>query len=196
MSISDPNPSTVDVPLPQVPPRDWKLIGQRAFALAFSLGITAFILLNREIIEDYAVYGYPSIFVISLLGNATLILPAPSFLIVFALAGVLNPLWIGVAAGCGAAIGEMTGYLAGFSGRGVVEDRPLYQRLQALMEKWGSWLIFLLALIPNPVFDVGGILAGILRIRWWRFLGAAAAGKSIRFVILAYFGDFFIDFFA
>ena len=67
MSISDPNPSPVDVPLPQVPPRDWKLIAQRFFALVFSLGITAFILLNREIIEDYAVYGYPSIFVISLL---------------------------------------------------------------------------------------------------------------------------------
>jgi len=72
-----------------------------------------------------------------------------------------------------------------------VEDRPIFQRLTALMRTWGAWLIFVLAFLPNPFFDVGGALAGILRIPWWKFLGAAAAGKSLRFILLAYFGEFF-----
>lgn len=188
-------PTDVAIAAPNVPTRDWKLLGQRILALTFALGITIIIFLFRDRIGEYAIYGYPGVFIISLLGNATLILPAPSFLIVFALADVLNPISLGLAAGCGAALGEMTGYLAGFSGRGVVEDRPLYQRLTNLMKRWGSWLIFLLALIPNPVFDVGGILAGALKIGHWRFLAAAAAGKSIRFALVAYFGEYLYQWF-
>jgi len=185
-------PETYDLSsAPAGPPRDWKLFLQRLFALVFAVGITVVIYLNRGTFEEYAVYGYPGVFLISLLGNATLILPAPSFLIVFALAGTLNALWLGLAAGFGAALGEMTGYLAGFGGRGVVEDKALYRRLEMLMRKWGAWVIFILALVPNPVFDVGGIMAGILKIPWWKFLGAAVAGKSIRFILFALFSEFF-----
>ena len=175
------------------PDRD--LFIRRVAALAFAVGISVLIFLNRDAIESLGLYGYPGVFVISALGNATLVLPAPSFLIVFALAGALNPVWLGLSAGCGAAIGEMTGYLAGFSGRGIIEDKPLFQRLTVLMRTWGAWLIFVLAFIPNPLFDIGGVLAGVLRIRWWKFLLAAAAGKSLRFILIAYFGEFFIALF-
>ena len=34
---------------------------------------------------------------------------------------IFNPIGVAVAAGLGAAIGELSGYLAGFSGQGVVE---------------------------------------------------------------------------
>ena len=172
-----------------VPPlekgRGWKLIAQRVVAIAFAVGISVTIFLFRDALEDYAVYGYPGVFLISVLGNATLILPAPSFLIVFALAETLNPFLLGAAAGCGAAVGEMTGYLAGFGGRGAVEDKENYRKLERLMRKWGAWIVFALALIPNPFFDVGGILAGMLKMPWWKFLAAAAAGKSIRFTLVA-----------
>ncbi len=153
-----------------------------------ALAITIFIIQTRDTIGRYAAYGYPGVFIISLLGNATLILPAPSFAIVFAVGGVLNPYLVGMAAGCGAALGEMTGYLAGLGGRGMLEDKKFHQRLEALMTRRGAWLIFFLAFIPNPAFDVGGILAGALRMPWWKFLAATVAGKSIRFVLLAMFG--------
>jgi membrane protein YqaA with SNARE-associated domain len=171
--------------------RDWKLIVQRVVALVFAITITVVLYLLRDTIKSYAIYGYPGVFVISALGNATLILPAPSFAIVLVLAGTLNPFWMGIAAGCGAALGEMTGYLAGFGGRGVVEEKPIYKRLAVLMRKRGAWIIFLLALIPNPFFDVGGIMAGMLKMPWWKFFAAAAAGKSIRFIILALLGESF-----
>ena len=148
----------------------------------------ALILLLREPISHLGVYGYWGVFLVSLLGNATLIFPAPSFALVFAVGGTLHPLGVGLAAGIGAALGEMTGYLAGVSGRGVFEDRQLYLRLAEWMGQHGMLAVFALALIPNPFFDVGGMVAGALKMRWWKFLLAAALGKTIRFIILALSG--------
>lgn len=157
-------------------------------AVIFAVAITLFIFFSRDWLEQYAVYGYPSVFFISLLGNATLILPAPSYAIVFAMGGILNPVWTGLAAGAGAATGEMTGYLLGYGGQATIPDSERYQRLVKLMDRWGLGVIFLLGLIPNPIFDVGGIIAGVLKLPWWQFWLAAAAGKGIRFALLAWVG--------
>ncbi len=169
-------------------PHSRKDIALRVLAVLFSIGITVVIVAAHDSIGKYAAYGYPGVFIISLLGNATLILPAPSWAIVFAVGSALNPYWVGIWAGVGSAIGEMTGYLAGFGGRTVVENRARYHQLERLMGKYGAWLIFALAAIPNPIFDVGGILAGTLKMPWWKFLGAAVAGKTVRFILLAMFG--------
>lgn len=170
------------------PPLTSRQIALRVLAVLFSVGITVAIIAARDSIGKYAIYGYPGVFIISALGNATLILPAPSWAIVFAVGSALNPYWVGIFAGIGAAIGELTGYIAGFGGRTVIENKQYYARLETLMGKYGAWLIFALGAIPNPFFDVGGILAGSLKMPWWKFLGAAAAGKALRFVLLALFG--------
>lgn len=154
--------------------------------------ITVSLILLREQIAQLGVYGYWGVFLISLLGNATVIFPAPSFAIVFVIGGTLQPLSVGIAAGIGAAIGEMTGYLAGVGGRAVFEDRQLYQRLAGWMYEHGMLAVFILAVIPNPVFDVGGMVAGALKMPAWKFLLAAALGKSVRFYILALSGRFFL----
>jgi membrane protein YqaA with SNARE-associated domain len=181
----------VELPPVKLPPVSMSLIGRIGAALV-AIGVTLGIILLRGQIRQFAVYGYPGVFLISLLGNATLILPAPSFVVVFAVGGALNPLGVGVAAGLGAALGEMTGYLAGVGGRAVIEDRPLYHRLAGWMRRAGMLVVFLLALIPNPAFDVGGMMAGALGMPVWRFLLAGWAGKSIRFVLLALSGQFLL----
>jgi membrane protein YqaA with SNARE-associated domain len=157
-----------------------------------AIGITVGIILLRDHIQEFAVYGYPGIFVISFVGNATLILPAPSFAVVFAVGGALNPLLVGIVAGLGATLGELTGYLAGVGGRYAIEKRRLYIRIERWMRKGGPLVIFLLALIPNPAFDVGGIVAGALKMPVWQFVLAAWAGKSIRFTLLALSGQFLL----
>jgi len=79
----------------------------------------------------------------------------------------------------------MTGYLAGFGGSVVIENTDVYKKMVKFMKRWGAWVIFALAFIPNPVFDIGGIVAGSLKIPWWKSLGAATAGKSLRLIIFA-----------
>lgn len=160
----------------------------RMVALVLVLIMSAGILLAWEQIQILGAYGYPAIFLVSLFGNAILFLPAPSFALVLAAGASLDPLLVGIVAGTGAAIGEMTGYLAGYSGQAVLQDKPLYNRVRGWMATKGILVIFIFAAIPNPFFDVGGIIAGVMRMPAWHFLFATGLGKSLRFALLAGLG--------
>ena len=165
----------------------------RALALVAVIGITVFIYSIRDQAETLEGYGYPGIFLLSLLANATVILPAPGIAITFAAGGVFDPFWVGVAAGTGAALGELTGYLAGYSGRGVLEGSAVYERLLDLTRRFGNWTILVLAIIPNPFFDVAGAAAGALRMPVSTFLLWATIGKLIKMWAFAYAGALSID---
>lgn len=160
----------------------------RVAGLLVVLALSASILYGWKEIERLGAYGYPAVFFVSLIANAAFLLPAPGIALVFAAGGVLDPVAVGVVAGLGAAMGELTGYAVGLSGQTVFEDRPLYWRIEGWMRKSGTFAIFVLALVPNPVFDVGGLIAGVLRMPAWRFVLGAWLGKSLRFVMIAYAG--------
>jgi len=61
------------------------------------------------------------------------------------------------------------------------------------MQRYGVVAVFVLALLPNPVFDVAGMIAGVLRLGVWRFLISCAAGKIIKNIGFAMLGDFGIE---
>ena len=170
-----------------------RITALRAVALLAVIAITVFIYSIRDQAEQLQGYGYPGIFVLSLLSNATIILPAPGIAITFAAGGVFDPLWVGVAAGTGAALGELTGYVAGYSGRGVLEGAPIYRRLLELTRRFGNWTILVLAIIPNPFFDVAGAAAGALRMPVRTFLLWATIGKLLKMWIFAYAGALSVD---
>jgi len=130
--------------------------------------------------------GLLVLFVISAVSNATLILPVPGLALTALAATVADPLVVGVVAGAGQTLGELTGYLAGYSGQTLIDDSPRYARLAGWMRRFGAITIFALALIPNPLFDVAGIIAGALRMPLWLFLAAAGAGKIIKNIAVAY----------
>jgi membrane protein YqaA with SNARE-associated domain len=90
----------------------------------------------------------------------------------------------------GQALGELTGYMAGYSGQTWVDENPTYNRLTRWMQRYGALTIFVLAVIPNPVFDVGGIIAGALRLPPWKFLLSCVAGKVVKNIIFALAGHY------
>jgi len=165
----------------------------RILALLAVIGITVFIFSIRDQAEQLQGYGYPGIFLLSLLSNATLVLPAPGIAITFAAGAVFNPIGVGLAAGTGAALGELTGYLAGYSGRAVVERSKLYLKLEDWTNRYGAWTIVALAALPNPVFDLAGVAAGALRMPVFTFLLWAWVGKVIKMLFVAYFGSLSVD---
>ena len=169
--------------------RIYQQLGAVVFAVAITLAIAAF----RDELARFERYGYPGVFLISLLGNATVIFPAPSLAVVFGMGGVLNPLFVGLVAGVGEALGELTGYLAGYGGRAVIEDWQMYDRLERWMERNGSATILALSAIPNPFFDLAGIAAGALRFPLWRFLLSCWVGKTIKTITFAFVGAQFMD---
>ena len=165
----------------------------RILALLAVIGITVYIYSIRDQVEEYAAYGYPGIFLITLMANATVLLPAPGVAVVYAMGGIFNPLGVTLAAGTGGAIGELSGYLAGFSGQAVVENTEVFERVHPWVEKYGSWAIFVLAAIPNPFFDTAGIVAGITKMPVGRFLLACWGGQLIKMAIFAYAGYYSVE---
>ena len=57
-------------------------------------------------------------------------------------------------------------------------ERRISQRLGIWMRRPGWLLLFLLAFIPNPVFDLAGVTAGALRYPLERFLAVVLTGKN------------------
>lgn len=160
----------------------------RILALVVVLALSIFIFSIREEAQKLAIYGYPGIFLLSFLSYATVVLPAPGIFIVFTMGSVFNPLLVALAASTGAALGELSGYMAGFSGQAVVEKAAIYDRLTNWMNKNGAFTVLILAAIPNPFFDLAGIIAGTLRMKLVRFLIWCWIGETIKMIFFAYSG--------
>ena len=167
-----------------------KRLWRSALTLLTAVAISAsvFAISRRVEPRQFARYGYPGVFIISLLGNATIILPAPSLAVVSVVGSVLNPFLVGLCAGIGEALGEMTGYLAGYSGRAVVEDRERYRRVVEWTQKYGLWVVLALSIFPNPLFDLAGIAAGALKVPPLKFLLVCWIGKTIKTILFAWGG--------
>lgn len=178
-------------------PRSWsrRELLSRLLAIAVVIVVTLTIWRMADRLEQFRLWGYPGVFVVSFLGNATVVLPAPSLALVFAMGGVLNPLWVGLVAGPAEALGELTGYLTGYSGQAIVENHRMYERLARWMQRNGALTVFILSMIPNPFFDLAGIAAGVLRYPVPRFLLFCWLGKTIKTLAFAFAGAYSLTFF-
>lgn len=141
-----------------------------------------------ERIEALAGYEYLGVFIISVLLNATIVLPAGNFLILATMGAVLpSATLVGLAGGLGAAVGELTGYAAGYSGQAIVSRQRVYTRLKGWVERWGMLTIFVLSVFPF-VFDLAGIAAGVIRFPLWKYFIACWLGRTILYLVIAWGG--------
>ncbi len=124
----------------------WRLHLARVLAILMVVALTAYLFSIRDRAAELAGYGYPGVFLLSLVTNATLLLPMPGVAITFAAGAIFNPFLVALAAGLGSTLGELTGYLAGFSGQGVLERTDLYVRLED---------------IDCPLWHGGSLLPGV-----------------------------------
>jgi len=145
--------------------------------------------------SDLIAYGYGGVFLITLLGAATLFIPGPTMVATFVVGSMLNPLLVALVAGLGSALGESTGYAAGYGSLAWITPQERkntwYQRIFRWMGTHPFLTIFLLGAIPNFLGDIAGIIAGRNKYSYLKFLVASFLGKTIRFSISAYLGSTF-----
>jgi membrane protein DedA with SNARE-associated domain len=142
--------------------------------------------------EQFAIqFGYLGVFLISLIGTLSIIIPVPYTLVIYLLGGVhvLDPFLIAVSGGLGSAIGEFSGYVLGYYGRAVLsEDRKRkMDYMMKVFQRYGFAGIFLFALTPLPD-DLLFIPLGIMRYRFVKAFVPALLGKMLMCFILAYSG--------
>ena len=159
----------------------------------------AFLVYDDEIAARLEGASYVSIFLTNLASTATFLIPVPGLtaaaqaLIIDQGADARFPWLVGIAGGLGMAVGEITAYYAGYLGSEFMRGRDLpgpkrfhgvIQRVVGwidwLMDHWGMPTLFVLSAIPNPVFEIAGITAGSVRMKFREFFVAVTAGKIVR----------------
>lgn len=175
--------------------------------LVVSVGVI--LLVAPDLTDRLQGFGYAGVFLTNLASTATLFIPVPGLTaagqtLIVSQGEKHQPLLVGIAGGSGMALGEITAYYAGFLGAELARGRRIggptwfqqaaegvVRAVNWLMGRWGMITLFVLAVIPNPAFEVAGITAGSVRMPFKRFFASVAVGKIIRGIILAYLGDVF-----
>ncbi len=169
-----------------------KIIPILTLILVIAIVVGIYLVYGRypERLVELKNYAYWGAFLISLIGNATIILPGAVLLIlsnigisIYPITGPIGPIIVGLAGGTGAAIGEITGYLVGYSGQAIVLGQRRYAMVEGWLRKWGAMTVFLLSIVPF-FFDLVGIVAGALRFPLWKFVLLCWLGRVILYVSL------------
>ena len=139
-------------------------------------------------------FGYLGVFIISFIGSVSVIFPIPYTIVIFFLGGTLDPFFVAISGGLGAALGEFSGYTLGYYGRTVVneERRRKMDYMVKVFDRYGPIAIFLFALTPLPD-DLLFIPLGVMRYPFWKAFIPALFGKILMTFILAYSGQQSID---
>ncbi|GAB4207455.1 MAG: VTT domain-containing protein [Roseiflexaceae bacterium] len=152
--------------------------------------VLAYYLIPPDVADRLGALGYLGIFLVTLIANATVIVPVPYYGIIWALAPKLNLMGVAAAGALGSALGESVAFFAGRSGRGAVEDTRFYRWVQQQLRHpvRAFVVLFLLSAPPNPAFDVAGLTAGAVGLPFWMFFGAVLLGRFVRMIIIALIG--------
>lgn len=162
----------------------------RIALVIFFVGFTAYIALNREQItfERLSSLGYLGAFLMAWIGSTTVLLPIPHLAFTFTMGSVLVPWWIGLCAGFGDSLGELWGYVAGYAVEDLVDRWKVYPRIEGWVLKHGMLTIFLMGVVPMPLFDMAGMAAGATGMPVWKFYLATLSGKTIKAIVMAWAG--------
>lgn len=157
------------------------------FVLSLVLSVAFFVF--KDFFSEATSFGLIGLFFINFVSSASLFVAAPAFFAVIVGGSIYPPLVVGLIASLGAALGDMVGYLFGFSGRKLtrkkLERNPKILFLEKHFKKYGALIILIMAFIPNPIFDAIGIFAGVLNYSPIRFFVIMFLGRFLRYWLLA-----------
>ena len=144
------------------------------------------------IMDATSALGYSGAFAVSFLGNATILVPFPYVVVPFVLGADMghDPWMVGLVSGIGAALGEMTGYFAGYYGRRLLKEEDKINGFREYVQRRPSMtpaMIWFLAATPIPD-DILIVPLGVARYSWWRVFVPLLIGKTIFLTAIAWAG--------
>ena len=165
----------------------WHMKSKKLYSIigiVFVAIVTILAFVFNDFVESYKSLGYIGMFLACFVSNATIMIPASSSFVVAEFSLIYSPIVVGIICGLGVALGEMTGYLAGYSSKQLLNidtDKKLF----VLFSKKPVVTTFLFSLIPWPLFDLVGIMAGLIKMKWYAFFLSCFLGKFLKFLLLS-----------
>ena len=170
--------------------------GAAATAFAAAIVIVGLVLngLAFFVPLDYARLGellYPGIFALTFIANASVVVPIPYVPIIVRVANVApSAALVVIAAAAGSMLGESVSFFIGRAGQHVLRESRITRAMERVVHRplLAGGLLFLLAAPLNPFFDVAGLAAGALGLRYRVFAGAVFLGRCARFAVIVSVG--------
>lgn len=170
-----------------------KIFALLAFIFSIILSVVFFVF--QDFFIEAKSLGLLGIFIANAASAAAVFISAPAFITVFQGGGLYNPFLVGIVAAAGTAVGEIVSYIFGFSGRKLanhkLSKKIWFRVVEEIFEKHGTLVLFVLAIFPNPLFDVVGIMAGVFKYPLLKFFVVVFIGRAIRYILLAFVGSKF-----
>lgn len=161
----------------------------------FVIVLSVFVMIYKNDIIQFSTFGYFGVFICCFLANASVMLPAPGLVVVLTASLAFNPFIVAMVAAFGMSLGECIGYYLGVTGKYVLKGDK-YEKfvLESLMTRECS-MVFLFAVLPFPVFDIVGILAGFCKMKLYAFISFCFLGKLIKSFFVALISPYIFSLF-
>jgi membrane protein DedA with SNARE-associated domain len=178
-------------------------------AIVLTIGLCAAAIYYKEDLMDIAYmagYGLLGLFIISFIASSTFSItavPLPFWLLVLTLPsviasqwGILAPVWIGLTTALGIALGQLLTFMIGYGSRSLSErvtakfNNRLYNRAMEWAQRHGSWAVFIMSAIFNPIHLPMTIAIAALRYPPYKFFLYSLLGASVKSLFVAFCGYF------
>jgi membrane protein YqaA with SNARE-associated domain len=154
------------------------IVSSRKFKRIFVVLWVGFYLLTLVIVFDpqsFFRFGYQGVFVFNLIGPGTFLIPV--------LAQHMNIFLLAFVSAAGMGLNDSISWLAGRSSDAMIPRNDKVRRIESTLQKYGPWGLFVWSLIPFP-YDLIGLVAGYMEIKYWKFFLPTFLGKFVRFILL------------
>ena len=182
-------------------------LGALALVATTALSVTAIAyrneLMNLTHMTGYSLLGVLIIAFIAGSMVSVLAIPVPYWILVFTLPsvlasqwGILSPVWVGVASALGATLSHIPTFLIGYGSSGLSRkvtarfNSRYHTRAMEWAQKHGSWAVFFMSAVLNPIHLPMTIAIGALRFpprKWFIF---SLLGNTVKSSFIAFSGYF------
>jgi membrane protein DedA with SNARE-associated domain len=151
-------------------------------------------------------YGLLGVFIFALIAGSVvnfIATPFPYWLLVFTVPsllapswGALAPLWVGLLSALGASLGQLLTFLVGYSGSRIYHkftvnsDNRHYNRALGWAQRHGSWAVFVMSALFNPIHLPMTLAIAALRYPPLKFFVFSLLGNLVKSLFIAYCGYF------
>ena len=125
--------------------------------------------------EPFLQYGYSGVFVYTLFGTGTVIVPV--------LARYMGVVGIAAVSATGMALNDSVSLVVGKNGDVIIPRSRRVIKIEDTLHRYGVIGLFVFAMVPMP-YDIIGVIAGYLEFPYLAFVIPTFLGRFIRFLLL------------